>query len=663
MTDAAEELSEPMTIGVDAYISEDYARAERDRLWRRVWLQVGRVEELPEVGSYLTYDILDDSIIVVRTGPAEFAAHHNVCMHRGRRLIDTPNGARNAVGRARKSFVCGFHGWTYGLDGACTHIREQDDWKGALTPRNTHLAPVRVDTWGGWLFVSMDPDIEPLADYLFPAAKILDPFGLENMRYKWRKWLYFDCNWKVALEAFNETYHVFTTHPEFNRFGEFKGWAKAQGRHSNIGYDAPKGMDETKSKIRLGTGDPRISTAEMQVYTMEETNATTTQTLVNAAKRLVDELPEGTPADKVLEHWLASARRDDEARGVIWPTIPADVLGQSGTAWQIFPNFQIGQGLTSALCYSARPDPGYDPNRCIFEVAVFELYPAGQEPATEWVYTPQDSPNWLSVLPQDFSNMAAVQQGMKSAGFPGTLPNPYRERSTVNLHHQLAKYMGTGEPRACEEEPDALRAHRHPRRHRHRRAAGQVREGAGQAPPPRGFRSVPGTHRRLRRLRRDRPVHDGDPAGPGDRERRRGDPRRRVRRAAGRGVPEEGRRRRCAGHRDGRRLRWCLVLEQIPRDPVRQRRLLLHPVARGARFHAVEEVRRRAEIFAHCRTIGKHFGLYDGALFSTQVRELRWDDAAARWRITTDRGDDIAARFVVMAQAPTTGPNCPGFPG
>ncbi|MBV8966498.1 MAG: Rieske 2Fe-2S domain-containing protein, partial [Mycobacteriaceae bacterium] len=81
--DAAEELSEPVTIGVEAYISEDYARAERDKLWRRVWLQVGRVEELPDVGSYLTYDVLDDSIIVVRSGPDEFKAHHNVCMHRG----------------------------------------------------------------------------------------------------------------------------------------------------------------------------------------------------------------------------------------------------------------------------------------------------------------------------------------------------------------------------------------------------------------------------------------------------------------------------------------------------------------------------------------------------------------------------------------------------
>ena len=69
-----EELSEPVTIGVEAYISEEYARAERDKLWRKVWQQIGRVEEIPEVGSYLTYDILDDSIIVVRTGPNEFKA-------------------------------------------------------------------------------------------------------------------------------------------------------------------------------------------------------------------------------------------------------------------------------------------------------------------------------------------------------------------------------------------------------------------------------------------------------------------------------------------------------------------------------------------------------------------------------------------------------------
>ncbi|MCV7150777.1 flavin-containing monooxygenase [Mycolicibacterium pyrenivorans] len=70
-----------------------------------------------------------------------------------------------------------------------------------------------------------------------------------------------------------------------------------------------------------------------------------------------------------------------------------------------------------------------------------------------------------------------------------------------------------------------------------------------------------------------------------------------------------------------------------------------------------------AEIFQHCRNIGKHFGLYDGALFSTQVRELRWDDSLERWRISTDRGDDIKARFVVMAQGSYNRPKLPDIPG
>ncbi|MGC2654435.1 MAG: aromatic ring-hydroxylating dioxygenase subunit alpha [Mycobacterium sp.] len=444
---AASELTEPVTIGVEAYISEDYARGERDKLWRKVWQQVGRLEDLPEVGSYLTYDILDDSIVVVRTAPDTLKAHHNVCMHRGRRLVDVPSKAKNAYGRARKSFVCGFHGWTYDLDGACTHIPEQQDWQGALTADNTRLAGVNVDTWGGWIWVNMDPDCQPLRDYLEPAATMLDPFALTDMRCKWRKWLDFGCNWKVAVEAFNETYHVATTHPQFNKFGSFRGWAKAQGRHSNIGYDAPKDLERTKSKIRLGAGaDPRLSTAEMQAYTLTETNATTTKTLVDAALRLADELPEGTPADQVLEHWLSSARRDDEARGVLWPRIDPDHLAKSGTAWQLFPNFQIGQGLTTALCYSARPN-GYNPNSCIFEAACYELYPKGEEPETTWEYTPEGDPSWRTVFPQDFSNMAAVQRGMKSLGFPGTKPNPYMETSTANLHRNLATYMGTGAPR------------------------------------------------------------------------------------------------------------------------------------------------------------------------------------------------------------------------
>ena len=447
IVDAVEGLEDAVTIPVEAYLSEDYARAERDRLWRKVWQQVGRVEEIPEIGNYLTYSILDDSILVVRTAPDQIRAYHNVCSHRGRRLVDTPPGALNATGK-RLNFICGFHGWRYNLDGECIHVSEKADWQGALTPENTQLGEVRLDTWGGWIWINLDPGCGPLRDYLEPAASMLDPFELQNMRYRWRKWLTFDCNWKVAMEAFAETYHVPGTHPEFTVFGDFRGWSRAQGLHSNIGYDAPKNMDENQAKLRVGAGkDIRISTAEMQAYTWEHANTNTTRTLVDAALRLVDELPEGTPAPEVLQHWLASARRDDAARGVVWPVVDPAHVGKSGTAWQIFPNFQIGHAVNNALCYSARPF-GDDPNKCIFEAVVYELFPKGEEPKTEWEYTPPDDPRWRSVLPQDFSNMAAVQQGMKSGGFRGTLPNPYRERSVANLHRNLAKYMASGAPRS-----------------------------------------------------------------------------------------------------------------------------------------------------------------------------------------------------------------------
>jgi phenylpropionate dioxygenase-like ring-hydroxylating dioxygenase large terminal subunit len=445
---AADDLSEPMTYGVEAYISEEYVHAERDKLWRKVWQQAGRVEELPEVGSYITYDILDDSILIVRSAPDKLRAFYNVCSHRGRRLVDTPKGDKRACGKQKNNvFVCGFHSWSYNLEGQCTHILNKEDWKGTLTEQRTRLGEIKVDTWGGWIWINMDPNCEPLRQHLEPAASMLDPFQLQNMRYRWRRWIVFDCNWKVAMEAFAETYHVPGTHPEFMQFGDFRGWARAQGKHSNIGYDAPKGLDENQAKLRLGSGnDPRKSTAFMQQYTWDNVNTNTTKTLVDAAQRLVDELPEDTPADKVLKHWLDSARADDARRGVIWPTVDPTHVGKSGTAWQIFPNFQIGHAVNNALCYGARPY-GYDPNKCIFEAVVFELYPKGEEPKTEWQYLAEGDPRWGSVLPQDFNNMAAVQQGMKISGFRGTLPNPYREQSISNLHRNLARFMGTGSPR------------------------------------------------------------------------------------------------------------------------------------------------------------------------------------------------------------------------
>jgi nitrite reductase/ring-hydroxylating ferredoxin subunit len=442
---AKEDLSEPLTFGVEAYISPEYAKAEGDRLWAKVWQHACRVEELPDVGDYIKYDIGNDSLIIVRSGPEQIRAFHNVCLHRGRQLVD-------GDGRCGPSqqFRCAFHGWRYGLDGENSFALDKDDWGGALTPERTRLREVRLDSWGGWVWINMDADAMPLREWLEPFATMLDPFELDKMRYRWRQRVIFDCNWKTAMEAFVESYHVEGTHPQLLKYADFYTWSVAHERHSNHGFeerDAALDMAASNTIIRAGRGgDARKSIADLQVEVMETVNASTTQTLVDASLRLVDELPAGTPPGDVMMHFLERAKADDAARGVIWPEIDPDHYAATGIAWNVFPNLSIQHGYTFALCYRARPY-GTDPDKCIFEASVIERFPEGQEPKTEWVYAEPTEENWRSVLVQDFRNMAAVQRGMKSRAFPGALPNPKQERPVSNFHRNLARYMGTGAPR------------------------------------------------------------------------------------------------------------------------------------------------------------------------------------------------------------------------
>jgi phenylpropionate dioxygenase-like ring-hydroxylating dioxygenase large terminal subunit len=444
------DLSEPLTYPVEAFLSKDYAKAEGDLLWSRVWQMAGRVEEIPAIGSYITYEILDDSIIIIRTAADRIKAFHNVCPHRGRRLINTPCDQNGACGKKQR-IVCGFHGWTFDVEGKNVFVLDPQDWKGALNEKNTALSEVKVDTWGGWLYINMDPNCGPLREFLEPMASVLDPFQFDQMRYKWRQWVIYDANWKTSLEAFMEPYHVQGTHPQLLKYGEYYAYSKAHGLHGVSGFDErdPALRKAAGTSVtRAGKGaDARVSTYELARENYETLNYTgSTETLVNAAKRLVDELPEGTPGDQVVKHWLARAREDDAKRGVIWPNITPAQQSEAGLAWSVFPNQNILQGITFGLCYRARPY-GEDPDKCIFEAYALERYPPGQEPKTEWVYAEATAEKWGSVLAQDFSNMQWVHKGMKSRGFRGPLPNPHQERKVTNFHRNLAEFMGRGMPR------------------------------------------------------------------------------------------------------------------------------------------------------------------------------------------------------------------------
>ena len=445
---------EMVTYPTEAFLSKEYLAEEKVKLWPKIWQMVERETDLPEPGDWMTYDVADESIIVLRKQDGSLKAFHNVCPHRGRQLVSVPDmlpGKVHSVrGNNRKNFICGFHGWTFDLDGNNTYILDKDDWgEGGLTAEMTCLSEIKIDTWGGWIYVNMDPQAMSLKEWMGRAGEILGHFELDKMRYKWRQWAIYPCNWKVAIEAFLEPYHVAGTHTQLLAYGDYYALSKQYGLHSVSSYDTRESkfkMSESAGTTRAGKGDDaRVSTYELIKENYETINySASTETLVNAASRLVDELPQGATPQECIAHWLASAKKDDAARGVIWPEIPPEIMAEAGLAWGLWPNQNILQGVTFALCYRVRPY-GDDPNKCVFESYALERFPEGEEPETEWVYAEATGENWGSILAQDFSNMEFVHKGMKSSGFRGPLPNPHQEQKVINLHRNLADWMGRGQ--------------------------------------------------------------------------------------------------------------------------------------------------------------------------------------------------------------------------
>jgi phenylpropionate dioxygenase-like ring-hydroxylating dioxygenase large terminal subunit len=432
----------PMILPIEAYVSADYAREENEKLWGRVWQVACREEELKKVGDFVTYDILDESIIVVRNAPDRISAFYNVCLHRGRRLTE---GCGNT-----RQFACRFHGWRWNLDGENSFVLDPEDWGDALNADNLRMRQVKVGTWGGFVWINMDPDCEPLEDYLGPAIKYLAPFELHRMRYSWRQWMVIKCNWKTALEAFNESYHLDATHPQMVEWGSNSWWSRAEGRHSCHGTGAPRGRNMGggggMASLTAAEGqDPRVALYERMERVWEEMRATTTATLVEAARRLTEEVPATASPLDVINHWMASAAKLDADRGVFWPKVSAEDFELAGHDWHLFPNTIILPSVNNLLGYRARPN-GYDPDSCIFEVYALELFPEGQEPRTEWVHEP-DLTKWTKIPTQDFGNMPEVQRGMKSRGFPGPRPSPVQEVPVTHFHKVLSDYMGRGAPR------------------------------------------------------------------------------------------------------------------------------------------------------------------------------------------------------------------------
>jgi len=436
-------------VPAEHYLAREVVQLERERLWPRVWQLACREEEIPNVGDFVTYDVADQSIVVVRQAPDTIRAYYNVCLHRGRRLTE-------GCGTAAR-FHCRYHGWQWNLDGQVIRVLDREDWNGCphlVADETLRMREVKVATWAGFVFVNLDPEAEPLANYLAPVPEYTDCFEFEKMRYRWYKSVRLPCNWKVALEAFNEGYHVAGTHPQLlDTQGDDVTRSFTFGKHGMFGYPAPARLPGAPSP-RTGRpvpADVRPGIVKFFQDLEDQLKAIITARDNEAAKRILAECSPEMSHMELLQKVGQFQYEAAVASGAGWPNITADQIYKAGTDWHVFPNMVFLMSPDGMLFYRARPD-GDNPDSCFYDICSIARYAPGAEPKLErelyhgvddWK---QDTvKNFGLILSQDFSNMHEVQRGMKSRGFPGARPNPLQESAITNFHAYLRHYL-YGEP-------------------------------------------------------------------------------------------------------------------------------------------------------------------------------------------------------------------------
>jgi len=194
-------------------ISPEFYELEREAVFKRAWLNVGRVEQLPRTGSYFTKElaVARTSVIVVKDKDGGVRAFHNICRHRGNKLVwnDFPGEETNGTCR---QFVCKYHGWRYDLDGALSFVQQENEFFD-LEKDAYGLVPVHCDVWAGFIFVNLaDEPEQPLREFLGPMVTALEEYPFEKQSERWFYRATVNSNWKLFMDAFQEFYHAPVLH-------------------------------------------------------------------------------------------------------------------------------------------------------------------------------------------------------------------------------------------------------------------------------------------------------------------------------------------------------------------------------------------------------------------------------------------------------------------
>jgi phenylpropionate dioxygenase-like ring-hydroxylating dioxygenase large terminal subunit len=379
-----------------------------------------REEQIPTPGDSLVYDAPGLSLIVVRSGAGEIRAFHNSCLHRGTQLRTQPGPITE--------LRCPFHAFTWNLDGSFAGMPCPWDFPHVDAER-FRLPEARVGTWGGFVFVSVDPDAPALGSYLEILPEHFATWDLGARYLAAHVVRVVPCNWKVALEAFIESYHTVAVHPQL---------LKTSG-DTQTQYDVWEGVHHVNRMITpVGIAS-------------EHAQAVAEQDILDAMFLTKDDpdavVPDGATARSVLAE--RTRRQLAQRTGGDYSSV-SDCEALDAIEYFVFPNFVPWAGYTTPLAYRFRPN-GDDHRSAVMDVMLLEPLPEnGPRPAPSptrhlpaggrWADAPELG--YLGrILDQDTATLARVQHGLETgAGSDITLARE-QECRIRHFHATLGEYL------------------------------------------------------------------------------------------------------------------------------------------------------------------------------------------------------------------------------
>ncbi len=418
----------PSTLGThdvnsEVYLSQEIHDLEVEKVWKKVWQWACRLEEIPNVGDHVVYDVAHLSVIVVRValgdGPGAVKAFHNVCLHRGTQL-------RVSDGNVPQ-FRCPFHGWTWNLDGTLDWISCSWDFP-QVEEDKFSLPEVMVDFWEGFVFINFDLSCEPLLSYLENLPAHFKHFSLEDRFIAIHVERVMPANWKVTMGAFIEAYHSVVTHPQILPYtGDANTQYDIYDRHSRM-------------ITPFAVASPHIGGRN---YEQVEILKTIRNYRGTEADDLV--LPEG---DRARPYAAEDSRQRISAIAGADLSNVCDALMVDAVEYFVFPNFMPWAAYGSPIQYRFRPN-GDDVNSTIMTVMMLMPFAGERPPAAKVHRIPADQP-WshapqlgglAAIFEQDTSNLYRVQKGLRASPKRTVTLGDYQEARIRHFHQTIDRYL------------------------------------------------------------------------------------------------------------------------------------------------------------------------------------------------------------------------------